>query len=232
MARRSFGMVRRLGSGRWQASYRHPDLGKRINGPSTWKAKADATAWLAVEEAKLRTGVTAVDPQRGRIKFESFADDWMRTRPLRDRTREIYASQLRVHILPEFGSISLQAITPERVRRWHADLVRSAPTMAPKAYRQLRTMLGTAVEDGLLAENPCRIKGAANEHAAERKIPTVAQIEQILEAIDPRYRVAVLLASYCGLRKSECLGLARRHVVLDGPHPVILVERQRNEVGR
>ncbi len=41
---------------------------------------------------------------------------------------------------------------------------------------------------------------------------------------------SVLLASYCGLRKSECFGLARRHVMLDGPHPVILVERQRNEV--
>ena len=40
-SRRSFGLVRRLPSGRWQASYHHPRLGIRINGPGTFKTKAD-----------------------------------------------------------------------------------------------------------------------------------------------------------------------------------------------
>jgi integrase len=102
--------------------------------------------------------------------------------------------------------------------------------MAPKVYRQLRTMLNTAVEDGILGENPCRVRGAAKEHTTERLIPTLAQVQAVADAVEPQFRAAVLLASYCGLRKGECFGLARRHVILDGPYPQIVVERQRSEV--
>ncbi len=56
-----------------------------------------------------------------------------------------------------------------------------------------------------------------------------SRCEKILDAIDPRFRLAVLLASFCGLRKSESQ-FARRHFLLDEAHPVIVVERQRAEV--
>ena len=46
--RRGFGKVRRLPSGRFQASYVGPDLA-RHTAPSTFEAKIDAEHWLAVE---------------------------------------------------------------------------------------------------------------------------------------------------------------------------------------
>lgn len=49
-------------------------------------------------------------------------------------------------------------------------------------------------------------------------------------AIEPRFRALILVAAFCGLCKSECFGLARRHVDLDGAYPRLIVERQRNEV--
>ena len=223
-------MVRRLPSGRWQASYHHPHLAKRIAGPTTWNAKADATAWLSAEETKLRSGGSTIDSRRGKVRFAAYADDWMEHRVLRDRTREVYASQLKVHILPEFGKLTLLGITAERVRKWNSLLAKSQPSMAPKAYRQLRTILGTAVDDGLIAENPCRVRGAAQESSSERSIPTVEQVYELASTIEPRFRVLVLVAAFCGLRKSECFGLARRHVELGGPYPSLVVERQRNEV--
>ena len=230
MSRRSFGSVRRLPSGRWQASYRHPHLAKRIVGPNTWKAKTDATAWLAAEETKLRTGSATVDRSGGKVRFAEYAEQWMDQRVLRDRTREVYASQLKVHILPEFAKLSLAGITPERVRKWNSALAKSQPSMAPKAYRQLRTILGTAVDDGLIAENPCRVRGAAQESSTERSIPTVEQVYELATAIEPRFRALVLIAAFCGLRKSECFGLARRHVDLEASYPRVVVERQRTEV--
>jgi hypothetical protein len=36
--------------------------------------------------------------------------------------------------------------------------------MAAKAYRLLRAVLTTAVEDGLIAMNPCQIREAARNH--------------------------------------------------------------------
>lgn len=230
MSRRSFGYVRKLPSGKWHASYHHPQLGKRVSAPTTFNAKADASAWLSGEEAAFRSGRPVADPQRSRVRFGSFASEWLDERPLRDRTREVYASILRVDILPHFGDHQLSGITPDRVRKWHHALAKSKPAMAPKAYRLLRTILSTAVDDGVLAENPCRLRGAATEKAQERRIPTMGEVERIADVIEPRYRAAVLLAAYVGLRKGECFGLARRHVNLDPERPSVRVERTRGEV--
>ena len=230
MSRRSFGLVRKLPSGRWQASYHHPRLGKRVNGPATFKTKADANVWLAREETIIRSGGMSVDPQRARVRFDAYAQDWLAVRPLRDRTREVYASILRVDVLPEFGALQLNGLTPDRVRRWQSGLAKTKPAMAPKAYRLLRTILTTAVDDGLLSENPCKVRGAATERTEERRIPSLVQVEQVASAIERRYRTAVLLAAYCGLRKGECFGLARRHVLLDGAQAGVRVERTRGEV--
>jgi len=228
--RRSFGYTRKLPSGRWHASYFHPKFGKRVNAPSTFPSKGDANAWLSKQETALRGGGPAVDPLRARIKFEDYASGWLADRPLRDRTREVYASLLKVDVLPTFGDMRLDGITPERVRRWHAGLAKSRPSMAPKAYRLLRTILTTAVEDDVLGANPCRVRGAASERTEERKIPSLGEVEAILSFIEPRYRAAVLLAAFCGLRKGECFGLARRHVVIGAVQSSVRVERTRSEV--
>jgi hypothetical protein len=37
-----------------------------------------------------------------------------------------------------------------------------------KAYRLFKAILNTAVDDGLIRRNPCRIKGAGQEKSAER----------------------------------------------------------------
>ena len=54
--RRGFGYVRKLTSGRWQASYVGPDLERR-SAPHPFEAKADAEGWVG---AKGRGGVGAV----------------------------------------------------------------------------------------------------------------------------------------------------------------------------
>ncbi|MEO6651348.1 MAG: site-specific integrase, partial [Ilumatobacteraceae bacterium] len=72
--------------------------------------------------------------------------------------------------------------------------------------------------------------GAASERARERKIPSLAEVEALATFIEPRYRAAVLLAAFCGLRRGECFGLARRHVVIGDVHSSVRVERTRSEV--
>lgn len=230
MTRRSFGLVRRLPSGRWQASYHHPKFGKRVNAPSTFQSKGDANAWLAAQETGLRGGGPVVDPSRARTKFGDYSSGWLADRPLRDRTRSVYESILNVDILPTFADVRLDGITPERVRKWHSSLAKSKPAMAPKAYRLLRTILTTAVEDGVLGDNPCRVRGAATERVEERRIPSLAEVEAVLTFIEPRYRAAVLLAAFCGLRKGECFGLARRHISFGEVQSSVRVERTRHEV--
>jgi hypothetical protein len=61
----------------------------------------------------------------------------------------------------------LSDITPGTVRAWRAELIAGgiAATMVAKAYRLLRAVLNTAVDDELIRRNPCRIKGAGTERA-------------------------------------------------------------------
>jgi hypothetical protein len=59
--------------------------------------------------------------------------------------------------------------------------------MAAKAYRLLRAVLTTAVEDDkLLPRNPCRIRGAGNERASERPVLTVQQVFDLAELVGRR----------------------------------------------
>ncbi len=59
--------------------------------------------------------------------------------------------------------------------------------MAAKAYRLLRAILMTAAdEDKLIRVNPCRVKGAGIESAAERPVLTVAQVFDLADRVGRR----------------------------------------------
>ena len=64
-------------------------------------------------------------------------------------------------------------------------------------------MRNTAVDDGLIRRNPCRVKGAGKEVSAERPALTFEQVYALADAIQPRYRALVLLATFAGLRWGE-----------------------------
>ncbi len=71
------------------------------------------------------------------------------------------------------------------------------------------------MDDELITRNPCRIKGAGKERAAERRIATVAQVDALAEAVGMRWRLMVYLGAYGPLRPEELAGLRRRDVDLD-----------------
>ncbi|MEV7968649.1 site-specific integrase [Sphaerisporangium sp. NPDC088356] len=83
---------------------------------------------------------------------------------------------------------------------------------AAKAYRLLRAVLMTAAEeDKMLPRNPCRIKGADNEHTPER--PT--QVFELADRMaDRRFRALVLLTTFASLRWGEVIALRRSDVDL------------------
>jgi integrase len=216
MKKRDFGAVRQLPSGRWQAKYRHPQSNQFITAPSTFPTRGDADRWLANTQADLERG-SWIDPSLGAVTLEEYATLWMEERILAPRSAELYRGLLRLHIIPVLGRIKLCDLSPRDVRAWHAQLCKSAhpgrPTVA-KAYRLLRTICETAVNDEMIPRNPCKVKGASTEHAAERPVATVAQVEQLYEAMEDRYKAMVLLAAWCSPRLGEVLALTRRDVDL------------------
>lgn len=225
MAKRArFGTVDRLPSGRYRARY-HDKAGRRHNAPNTFATKTDAWRWLATIETDMLRGAW-VDPEAGRVLLVDYSAEWLDARAnLRPRTVEMYEGILAQSINPTLGAVRLSELTTGEVREWYADLVRNRkPTVAPKAYRLLRTILATAVEDDLITKNPCGIKGAGVEHSPERPIATPEEVWKLADAIDPRFRAFVLSAAFLGLRYGELAGLAREHVNL--LHRTVTIERQ------
>lgn len=127
------------------------------------------------------------------------------------------------------GGIELGKLTVSAVRAWHAALLVELPAVAPKAYQVLRTTLNTAVADGLLVVNPCKIKGAGQAHHEERPVASVAEVGDLADAVDPRWRAMVLLAYWCGLRLGELRALRRKD--LDLLHRWVQVREQVADVG-
>jgi len=210
------GAVRQLPSGRWQARI-DDGAGSRISLGS-FPTKGDATHALLLATSDQARG-SWVDPTEGRVPFGDYAGGWLGHRStIGPRSRELYDSLLRNHILPTFGTIALGDISTRTVRGWHARLVtsgRPGQVTLAKTYRLLRSILATAVEDGLLVKNPCVISGAGVEHSPERPVASIDDVYALAEAVEDRYRVLVLLATFASMRFGELAALTRGGVDLD-----------------
>ncbi|HET6951774.1 MAG TPA: hypothetical protein VFI47_15440 [Acidimicrobiales bacterium] len=83
------------------------------------------------------------------------------------------------------------------VREWRARPPAEgvSPSDAAKAYRFLRSLLMTAVnEDHILTRNPCQVRGADRKQPAERPVLTVTEVRALAGAVPERYRAMILLA--------------------------------------
>jgi integrase len=218
--KRGFGQLTRLPSGRIRARYTGPD-GHLHNAPATFDTAMDAETWLSDERRLISTGAWSSPKARAEAKyrgkaaltFGTYAEAWLRDRTLKPRTRAHYRSLLDRQLLPTFADEPLAGITAEDVRRWHALTGTSKPTLRAHAYGLMRTILGAAVSDQLIAVNPCTIRGAGNSKRVHKIKPaTLAELEALVTAMPERYRVMTLLASWCGLRFGELAELRRGDV--------------------
>jgi integrase len=184
--------------------------------PQTFPEAADANAWLSVVDASIAGGEWRA-PELSKEAFGSYGRRWLTERlDLRPSTRELYGTLWRRWLEPSFGEVPLGALSTESWRAWYLRQMAENPgsTQPGKAYRLARAMLNTAVEDGLLRTNPCKVKGAGAEHAQERPVAMPGQVAKLAEAVHPKYRAMVLLAAYCSLRFGELAGLRRARVDL------------------
>ncbi|MFI9406256.1 tyrosine recombinase XerC [Nocardia sp. NPDC052316] len=160
-------------------------------------------------EADISRG-TWLDEQLGLTLFRDYASDYLRDNPdVGARWEETCRRNMRLH-MAELLDKPLIAITGPVVRSWHAKALAGTggKTSIAQSYRFLRAVLNQAKRDNAISVNPCTIKGAGSDGSKERNVATVTQVAELVEKITPRYRAAVLLAAWCGLRRGEIIGLA------------------------
>lgn len=220
--KRAFGSIRRLPSGRYQVRYTGPD-GSYVTAPKTFGAKMDAEAFLTDRRREIDADLwnkDAATKRAERTTFGAYAAGWLAGRqvagrPIKQRTREHYQSILDDHLLDTFGGRQLAAITPKDVREWYGSTLIDRPTMRSHAYSLLRTIMGSAVTDELIDANPCRITGAGRAKRVHRIRPaSVEELAAVTEAMPERFRLMVMLASWCAMRFGETVELRRGDIDL------------------
>lgn len=232
--RRSFGLIRKLPSGRYQASYMDPNGNqRRYTAPRTYDAKQDAEGWLSAESRLIQLGEWRPPSERADTKaaqlitLKDFAEQWLAERELAPKTRALYRGLLDTRILPPLGTELLVDITTAIVRTWWAGLGKdNTPTRSAHAYQLLKTVMGTAVEDKLILENPCQIKNAGRPpKPRDIELLTLPELATVTAFMPEHYRVAVPVAAWCGLRFGELIELRRKDVVRTESKTVLRIRR-------
>jgi integrase len=210
--RRRFGRLRHLPSGRWQAQYVGPDH-KLHKGPHTFASDVAAEAWLAIERRKIDLGTWGAVERSDGITLRAYTARWIEHRQLRPRTRAHYEAMLERLILPQLGDDQLVALTPAKIREWHAGLGTDHPTQNAHCYAILHAICATAVLDEVLDANPCRIRGASQtQRKRDIDVLTPAEVDKLAAKMPPRLGASVLLAAWCGLRWGETSELRKGDV--------------------
>lgn len=149
----------------------------------------DAEAWLAAQERLISRGEwqppapTPSTPAAKPPTIAEYASTVIGRRRLRPATVALYEKLLRLAIVPAFGGRQPSEISVADVTAWYRSM-NATPTQPANAYGLLKSILKDAVEDGLIATNPCRVKaGGQKSRAREIDVLSVEQLTAYLAAV-------------------------------------------------
>jgi hypothetical protein len=191
----------------WRARYRGPDGRERSQ---TFPTKAAAQRWLTtVETSKMRD--EWIDPKIGKTSCSDYIDGWLATKAdVAASTKLNIEGRVKKHIRPFFEDMPVNAVRPAHARAFVAGLVASA--LAPATVKSITLtasqVFAQAVDDNLIARSPfARVALPAQRQHEEMRFLTPEQVNRLAGATDSRYRAAIYLAAYGGLRAGELWAL-------------------------
>lgn len=142
-------------------------------------------------------------------------------------------ARVRKHVIPFFGRRAIASIQPSTVRDWDAGLIdkRLAANTRAVLFTHLSGILTAAVDDGLIAKNPCSAKSVTAPTATLPRITpwTVTRVAAVRRNLPARYRPVVDVGAGCGARLSEIFGLSPDDIDFDGGW--LTIRRQAKRVG-
>jgi integrase len=190
--------------GRYVAVASFTEGGKRrqkwVSAPTATAAR-DARSELA---GQIRKGLR---PHRAKQDVGSFLGEWLgevrvTRRPL---THKNYESLVRCHIVPQIGDRRLADVDRDVLRGLYRSL---SPGTAKNVHTILSSAFSYAVEEGLLAFNPCAtVKRPVYKHAEARHLDLSEARRMLDVARGDRLESAVILGLVGGLRIAEVCSL-------------------------
>lgn len=171
----------------------------------TFPRKREAQEWERKQIEVLKTGAWA-DPRAAEKPVREWCQVWLQAQPARAAATERKINGVITNqIARTFGRRPLVSVRPSEVQAWAADISRrQSPATARHSLGVLRRVFEYAMRDGAIHRNP----------AAGIKLPKVQgndprplshdELWRLADHLaDPRDRLLVLVAGYCGLRWAD-----------------------------
>ena len=138
-----------------------------------------------------------------------YMEGYVKANRLKPSTQDTTEKNLRVHILPAFGSRRLDSLTTEDIQLFKAQRAHLANKTMNLIIGVMRTMYASAIEWGVIETQPVELK--------RLKVPLVTmdfydfdEFEVLVDTaaqLDPRMLLMVLLGGEAGLRSGEIRAL-------------------------
>lgn len=215
---------------RWLLRYRDPDgQPKKLS----FAKQVHAHTKRKEIEADLLRG-TYLDAQAGKETFGAYATRWAAALNCDPLTRENITGRLRRYVEPHsLYRTPLRGIRPSTVQAWLRSLDERglAPSTIRVVFSHVSAALAAAVDDDVLAKNPCRPSSVRPPRVTDHKVVPWARewVAGMRGELPDRYGIAVTLGAGLGLRQGEMFGLSPDDV--DWLRGWVTVQRQVKIVG-
>ena len=218
------GTVRQRKDGRWEGRI---VIGYDDNGyPKTKNVLAKTKKECVEKLQKLKEECGGLKPEK--VRSEMSFGDWLtywyknHSKPkIRPTTQETYESRIRLHIIPEIGSIPLNKLTQNDLQQFYGRLKKSgrkrftdkygeglSDRMVRMCHATCRSALEKAVQDELIRVNPAIGCKLPPKKAREMQVLTREELQRFLiQAKFEGYYEVFLLDLATGLRRGELMAL-------------------------
>lgn len=206
-------LPRQRADGRWFSDIRSTDdYGVTKRTRVYGKTAKEVQAKLKEVRKRLDDGLPPTD---AKMTVGAFTSVWLATTlpnsARKATTKATLTTLANKHIVgTSFGAVRLDQLRPQRVEGWFVDLRTSGLSDASvsKLYNLLRSILATAVRDGVLGRNPTDAVDRPKVERKEAEFLTGAQIQLLKDAArgtrhGPLFEVMVMT----GVRPGEALAL-------------------------
>ncbi len=208
---RGEGSIRKRADGRWEATITLPAVsGRRRRKSYFGKTKTEVTRKMQEGQRKVEQGLPLPSE---RETLATYMTSWLvdaAAPRLRPRTLASYQMIVKVHLIPELGTMKLAQLQPAAIRAYMNRKLAAglAPRTVQYHHAVLRKALTDAEGDGLVSRNVARLVSSPKVERAEVRPLTSEEARVLLDAIAeqrlaPLYACAIAL----GLRQGELLGL-------------------------
>ena len=212
MARHGENIYKRK-DGRYEGRY---VTGKKSNGTTRFgyvygMRYTDVKKRLLEKKAEIQQTIHPEAAVRG-MTVEKWMRSWLETDLLggiKASSYLTYQNQMNRHILPCLGRMQMASITPEMVHSFLECLQAKGlgENTVRGIYRLLSAAMRAALDDGIIAKNPCRKICVKRGERVQQRVFSREEQKKVEKTLSQGEDLTALFAMYTGLRLGEICGL-------------------------